>query len=214
MEILLLFAFLAGFATVVSPCILPLLPAILAAGTGKGAYRPLGVIFGFSLSFIFFTLALTTLVSSLGLSPNVLRYAAIVIIAGFGLVMIFPRLSDTFAAKTSRVADFGASLQSAAGSSSGFWSGLLLGLALGLVWTPCAGPILAAVTTLVATHAVNFETVLITITYTLGSAIPMFLIAYGGNKAVNSSRLKIKLRIKQDYLSLPALLISSGLKRG
>jgi cytochrome c biogenesis protein CcdA/thiol-disulfide isomerase/thioredoxin len=188
MEILLLFAFLAGFATVVSPCILPLLPAILAAGTGKGAYRPLGVILGFSLSFIFFTLALTTLVSSLGLSPNVLRYAAIVIIAVFGLVMIFPRLSDTFAAKTSQVADFGASLQSAAGSSSGFWSGLVLGLALGLVWTPCAGPILAAVTTLVATHAVNFETVLITITYTLGSAIPMFLIAYGGNKVVNSSR--------------------------
>lgn len=186
MIILLIFSFLAGFVTVISPCILPLLPAILAAGSGKGPYRPLGVIVGFCISFIFFTLALTTLVQSFGLSALFLRNVAIAIIAFFGIVLLFPSLSDWFSAKTSAIADRGGDIQTKS-TKDGYWSGVILGLSLGLVWTPCAGPILAAVTTLVATQRISFETVLITIFYTLGSAIPMFFIAYGGKVALSAS---------------------------
>jgi cytochrome c biogenesis protein CcdA len=74
------FAFLAGLATVFSPCVLPVLPAILSAGVGRGRLRPLGVILGLILSFCFFTLALTYLVKSFGISADILRYAAIGII--------------------------------------------------------------------------------------------------------------------------------------
>lgn len=71
---------------------------------------------------------------------------------------------------------------------SGFWGGIIFGVALGLLWTPCAGPILAAITTLVATQAITFSAILITLFYSVGAGIPMFLIAYGGGKVIQSSR--------------------------
>lgn len=180
---LYLFTFLAGMATVLSPCVLPVLPAILSAGLGRGRYRPLGIVLGLMASFAFFTLSLTFLVHHLGISATFLRLLSIAIIALFGLVMLFPSLSDLFAQKTASVADLGSKIQGF-GRGSGFGSGLILGVALGLVWTPCAGPILAAVTTLVATEQVSTKVVLLTLMYTLGTGIPLFFIALGGNRAL------------------------------
>jgi len=178
MIILMLFAFLAGFATVISPCVLPVLPAILSVSAGRGKLRPYGVIVGLIISFVFFTLVLTTLVQAIGFSANVLRYVAILVIGFFGLVMILPTFSDLFARATTRVAELGADLQTHTKTeSSGFWSGLLLGSALGLIWTPCAGPILAAITALVATQKVSLDVVFMTLAYAIGSSIP-FLGSY------------------------------------
>lgn len=186
MAYLYFFTFLAGIVTVLSPCVLPVLPAVLSAGIGKGRYRPMGVIIGLMLSFSFFTLFLTFLVHSLGISANLLRYIAIIIIGLFGIVMLFPYLSDRFAIITSSIGNLGSKIQSQKkGKSNGFISGLFLGSALGLVWAPCAGPILAAVIVLVATQQVSLQVILLTLTYSLGTGIPLFLIAYGGNQALN-----------------------------
>lgn len=189
MLVLLIFAFLAGIVTVLSPCVLPVLPALLSAGAGKGHLRPIGIICGLVSSFTFFTLALTELVQLTGISPDFLRYIAIALIAGFGLLMIFPSLGEKFAEATSGIANLGQSVQSRSSLlGSGFWSGFVLGIALGLVWTPCAGPILAAITTLAATNAITWSAFWITLAYSLGAAIPMFLIIYGGKKIINSSK--------------------------
>jgi cytochrome c biogenesis protein CcdA/thiol-disulfide isomerase/thioredoxin len=187
MPILILFAFLAGVFTILSPCILPILPAILSAGTLKGKWRPLGIILGLVTSFTFFTLALTAIVHATGLSPNFLRYLAIAMIFALGIIMIFPKLSDRFARLMAPVAEVGQNLQGS-NQGSGFGGGFVFGIALGLLWTPCAGPILAAITTLVATQAVTFTTVLITLAYSIGAGIPMYLIAYGGNRVIQSSK--------------------------
>ncbi len=187
MLILMLFAFLAGFATVISPCVLPVLPAILSVSAGRGRLRPYGVIIGLIISFVFFTLALTTLVRSFGLSGNVLRYVAILIIGFFGLIMVLPTFSELFARATQRVAQLGEDFQSKTRpEGAGFWSGLFLGTALGLIWTPCAGPILAAITALVATQKVSFAVVLLTLSYSIGSAVPLLAITLAGKKALTS----------------------------
>lgn len=184
---LFVFSFLAGIFTTLSPCILPVLPAIMAAGISGGRLRPLGTIIGLICSFSFFTLTLTYLVQSTGISPSILRGAAIALIALFGLIMIFPKLSDWFSRAAHPIADLGQKLQGAK-PSSGFWGGLIFGSALGLLWTPCAGPILGAITALAATQAVSSTAVLMTLSYSLGAGIPMLLLAYGSAKLVSSSR--------------------------
>lgn len=183
--ILYLFTFLAGIATVLSPCVLPVLPIILSTGVDKQRFRPLIIILSFVLSFAFFTLTLTYLVQAFGFSANSLRYAAIAIIAFFGLIMIFPSLNSRYSKATSFISDFGSKIQSIEPATP-FLGSVLLGIALGLVWTPCAGPILAVVTTLVATQNVTLDIILLTFLYSLGCGIPMLLIAYGGNKLFSS----------------------------
>jgi len=187
MIVLLLFAVLAGLVTVLSPCILPILPILLATGAGQGRYRPLGIMIGLMVSFSFFTLSLTALVRATGISAEWLRYGAIGMIALLGLIMLFPRLGDRFAALTSGIAQLGTNLQERSTLlGSGFLSGLVAGVALGLIWTPCAGPILATITTLVATSSITIATIMVTLAYSLGAAVPMVFIAYGGNRIVSS----------------------------
>lgn len=187
MYILLIFAFLAGLVTALSPCILPVLPLLLSAGIGPGRSRPYGIILGLTLSFTFFTLSLTALVHATGISPDFLRWLAIILISFFGLTMVFPQLEQWFSNKLTSLSSIGQSVQSQAEQAgSGFWSGFILGCALGLIWAPCAGPILAAISTLVATGSISIVTILTTFAYSLGTAVPMFLIMYGGNKITSS----------------------------
>lgn len=189
MIILMFFSFLAGVVTVLSPCILPVLPLLLGAQVGQGNYRAYGIIMGLIASFTFFTLALTALVHATGISPDFLRYIAIGITIFFGLTLLFPQLSSYFERATSGLARLGTVLQQTSDNkSTGFWSGFILGGALGLIWTPCAGPILATITALVATSALNIQAVLVTLVYSIGAAVPMFLIMYGGNSIIASTQ--------------------------
>ena len=179
MIVLLPFAYLAGVVTVLSPCILPVLPIILASAFG-GRWRPLGVVLGLVVSFSFFTLTLTAIVSAFGISADALRLGGAVIIGLFGLVLIVPALNQRFEYLTNRLASLGGF----APSGGGFAGGLLVGASLGLVWAPCAGPILASITTLVATNRISPEAVVVTLAYSLGAGTPMLLIAYGGRRIV------------------------------
>ena len=145
MSILLLFAFLAGIVTILSPCILPMLPIILSGTVGKGKSRPLGIISGFIFSFSLFTLALSALVSALGINANFMRILAAVFILMFGLVMVVPWIKNRFLALVSGLTTRFSAKNPQDRQKSGYWSGVILGFSLGLVWTPCVGSIMASV---------------------------------------------------------------------
>src|SRR5271157_3670015 len=189
MTVILAFAFLSGVITILSPCILPVLPIVLSGGVGGGKARPFGVLAGFVVSFTAFTLSLSAIVQAIGIPVDALRVVAVVLIVLFGVVMLVPWLRDRFEILTSRIASRGgrggaSAAGAAAGAAqtrwAGFWSGLVVGLSLGLIWTPCVGPIMASVISLALTQHVDGGSVSITLAYTLGTSIPMLAIMLGG----------------------------------
>ena len=176
MTILIAFAFLAGVVTVLSPCILPILPIVLSGTVTGGKRRPWGIVTGFILSFTFFTLFLSAIVRATGVSPDVMRTLSVLIIGLFGVSLLIPRAQVWLEQVFSRLA----SKAPLGKQRQGFGGGVLIGLSLGLVWTPCVGPILASVISLALSGSVTGSAVVITLAYSLGTAIPMLGIAYGG----------------------------------
>jgi len=135
MLILVLFAFMAGVITILSPCILPLLPIILSGTVGEGKQRPLGIVAGFIASFTFFTLALTTIVKATGLPSDLLRNIAVIMIVVFGISLLLPQTQLFLEKLFSKLSNYAPR----ANNASGFRGGFVLGLSLGLVWAPCVG---------------------------------------------------------------------------
>lgn len=193
MILLIVFAFLAGVITILSPCILPVLPIVLSSTIGSreiGKARPMGVVTGFVLSFTFFTLFLSTIVRFSGISADALRLVSVFVIAGFGLSLLIPQLQLFMERLFSRLAGFMPSSTTKTGPLAGkqdFWSGILVGVSLGLLWSPCVGPILASVISLAITGTVSLSAVAITLAYSFGTAVPMFLVIYGGQNLLKKA---------------------------
>jgi cytochrome c biogenesis protein CcdA/thiol-disulfide isomerase/thioredoxin len=176
MVVLIVFAFIAGAATALSPCVLPVLPVALAAGATGGRRRPLGVVTGLVLSFTFATIALVYVISALGLPDDLLRNLAIAVLAGFGVALLVPRLSARVETALSRLARRGPVVP----AGDGFGSGLVLGASLGLVYAPCAGPILAGVITVSAAQDFTVGRLAVALAYALGSALVLYGLMLGG----------------------------------
>lgn len=215
MSLLLIFAFISGLVTILAPCIWPLLPIILSTSLGGGKAKSLGITLGIMVSFAVFTLSISYLVNLFGFDPNSLRLFAVIILVILGLMMIIPAFGRLIEAWVSRLSgSFGANTT----QRSGFWGGLLTGGTLGIIWTPCAGPILAAIATIAATSQVTSGTVLVTIAYVLGVGIPLFFFSYGGQKLIADTRALSPYteRIQQVFgilLLLTAILIYTNYDR-
>ena len=174
MLVLLGIAFIAGIITAISPCVLPVLPILLAgSATSSDRRRPYAIVAGLVVSFTTFTLAGAALLSALGLPEDFLRNIAIAAL----LVLAASLLSTRVAWILERPFLFLTRRRVGADSN-----GFVVGLSVGLVFVPCAGPVLAAVTALAASGEVTFRIVLVTGAYAVGAAIPMLAIAVGGQR--------------------------------
>jgi len=181
MALLILFGFIAGAATAISPCVLPVLPIVLTAGATGGRRRPLGIVAGLAVSFTFATVAAVYAISALGLPNDFLRKLAIVILLGFGVTLMIPPLAARLEAWISQFASrFGV----ARTRGEGFWSGTAVGASLGLVYAPCAGPILAGVITVSASQSFNFGRLAVALAYGLGTAAVLYFLMLGGRKLI------------------------------
>ena len=180
MALLIVFAFVAGAATAVSPCVLPVLPVALSAGVTGGRRRPLGVVTGLALSFTFATVALVYVIDALGLPDDLVRTLAIAVLLVFGLSLLIPRLGARLEAALGRLVP--ARARRPAGSGEGFGSGLVLGLSLGLVYAPCAGPILAGVITVSAAQTFTAGRLAVALAYGIGTAVVLYALMIGGRR--------------------------------
>lgn len=186
MILLLLFAFLSGLVTIFAPCIWPILPIVLSSSATGGKRKPLGVTLGIVVSFGVLTLTLSYIVSIVPIDLDIFRLIAVFVIAFLGATLLIPSLSKIVEGGVSRLSGRLGGLTRQKGD--GFTAGFLTGCALGVVWTPCAGPILATIATLSATQSVNFQIILVTISYMIGVGIPLFLFALLGSRIFARSR--------------------------
>lgn len=173
------FAFLAGVVTLAAPCILPLLPIVFGASMRhENSARPIFIALGFVFSFSAVALVLGALSDALGFSPDVLRNVATVALFLFGTLMILPSLFARLSARLSGLINH--ANQVGVRTNSGNAGGFVLGTTLGIVWTPCAGPVLGSILTLVATSQDQARATLLLVAYAIGASVPMLVIAYGG----------------------------------
>ena len=206
--LLLLVAFLGGVLTVLSPCVLPVLPVLLS-GTVGGRGRPLGIIAGFIGSFVLLTLFLASVVSALNLSPDLIRWVATFLLLGFGLTLAVPALQHRFELARSRSLP-----QRRPGDRDGFLGGVLVGVTLGVVWTPCVGPILASVTTLALSGQVTGFAFAATLAYALGVAVPMLGVMLGGRRLLHRPALLGRLGQLQQVFGAVLVVFAVGMVFG
>src|SRR6202020_3047041 len=183
MLLLLLFALIAGAGTAITPCVCPVVPAPLSASALGGRRRPIGIVVGLALTFTIAIVALAQLVKGVGLASGAARTIAIIILIGFGIVLLIPELAERIQAPMSRLARFGPKTR-----GTGFWSGLGVGAALGFVCAPCAGPILAAVPSVSASSGANARVVLVAISYAVGLSAVLLVYAFAGRAVIDRIR--------------------------
>ncbi len=183
MLLLTIFAVLAGAGTALTPCVLPVLPALLSASAAGGRRRPLGVILGLVSTHTIAIVALASVIDGVGLADGFVRSLAVVVLAAFGLALLWPRLGLLVERAFVPLQRLGPRSR-----GEGFWSGLLVGGALGFLYAPCAGPILAAVISVSATQGTSADLVVLALAYGAGSAVVLLLIAFGGRRVVDRIR--------------------------
>jgi len=184
-------AFVAGVVTALSPCVLPILPLVLAGSATGSERRPFAIVAGLVASFTAFTLAATALLSALGLPNDFLRNIAIAAVFVVGLALVFPRIADVVARP------FRAAGRWAPREAGG---GFLLGASIGVLCTPCAGPIIAAIATVAATQRFSFGAVVITLSYALGVGLVLLGVALAARRGFGLTAVRRKARVIRPVL--------------
>jgi cytochrome c biogenesis protein CcdA/thiol-disulfide isomerase/thioredoxin len=180
MLLLVLISAVVGAGTALSPCALPVLPALLSATAAGGRRRPLGVVAGLSVTFLLTILAGGELLLHAGLGGSALRTLGIAVLLIAGVAALAPEAARVLERPLARLSRYGPRRL-----RDGFGGGLLVGGALGFVYAPCAGPVLAAV---VAASAATGRTLAIAGAYVLGTAVVLLGIALGGRRVLEPVR--------------------------
>ncbi len=175
----ILLAIFAGILTIAAPCILLPLPIILGTSVGQiSKTRPIFITLGFVLTFAVLGLTLNFIIQNLGLHPNALRNGAAFVLTAFAIFMIWPSPFERLTLHLSGLINKAS--QTGQNAGKGNLGGFVIGIVIGIVWTPCAGPILGSILTLIAQQQDITRAGILLIAYSIGAGIPMLAIAYGG----------------------------------
>lgn len=191
----LIFAYLAGLLTLINPCVLPVLPIVLASSLHRDRRAPLALAAGMSLSFVVLGLGVTALGPALGLNADSVARTAALMMVAFGLVMVVPAFSQRFSLATAGLAAR-ADAQIDHTNDAGLGGQFLSGALLGAVWSPCIGPTLGAAIALASTGESLGRAGAIMLAFAVGVSTLILTLAYGAQSAIR--RRQTALRVLAD----------------
>ncbi len=203
-------AFLAGCLSILSPCVLPLVPIVLASAASQHRLGPIALAAGLGLSFTAIGLFVATIGFAIGLDQDVLRTFGAVLLIALGFVLLLPSLQAQVATAAGPVSNwveerFG---DFDAGGVSGRFS---LGLLLGAVWSPCVGPTLGAASVLAAQGKDLIQVALTMLAFGIGAALPLVLLGLVSREAMMHWRGRLMGTGKVGKTGLGTLLIIFGM---
>jgi cytochrome c biogenesis protein CcdA/thiol-disulfide isomerase/thioredoxin len=203
--LIILLAYLGGILTIVSPCILPVLPFVFARADRSFARSTLPMLAGMAATF-----AIVATLAAVGggwaiRANEVGRWAALVLLALFGIALVFPSISDRL---TRPLVALGSRMSERERQRDSVWSSLVLGVATGLLWAPCAGPILGIIFTAAALNGASFNTTLLLLAYALGAATSLALALLVGGKVF--ARMKKSLGASERIRQVLGVLVLAG----
>lgn len=202
-------ALLAGILSILSPCVLPLVPVVLTGAVAEHRLAPLALAAGVALSFTAIGLFVATIGFSIGLDMTLFRTTAAALLVVVGAVLLVPRLQVGFASAAGPVSNW---TQSRFGglSTSGISGQFGVGLLLGAVWTPCVGPTLGAASVMAA-RGENLGMVTLTmLAFGIGTALPLLLLSTVSREALMRWRGRMMNTASGLKMPLGVLLILAG----
>ena len=202
--------YLAGLLSTLSPCVLPLVPILIATAAAAHVLGPYALALGLMLSFSLVGILVATLGASLGLEQDTFRAVAAVILVGFGIVLFSPKLQERFAGAMSGLSAAGDGLLAKL-NLGGLGGQLVVGLVLGVIWSPCVGPTLGAATTLAAQGSNLAQIALLMLIFALGAGTPLVVLGSISRAAVMRVRGRMIQAGKAGNAVLGGLLLLLGL---
>ncbi len=201
--------FAAGSLSILSPCVLPLLPILI--GTAASAHRrgPVALAAGLALSFTVLGVLLASAGAGLGLDQTVFRNVAAVMLLGFGVLLLSTTLQERLALAASGVSSAGQGMLSRL-TLDGLFGQFVLGLLLGVVWSPCVGPTLGATITLASQGQQLAQVLLVMALFGLGAGLPLFILGSLSREAMLRLRGKLLAAGQQGKKVLGAVMLLLG----
>lgn len=214
-----LLGYVAGLLSTLSPCVLPLLPILVASAVAEHHRGPLALAAGLTVSFVAFGLFFATIGLSIGIDQGTPRKVAALLLVVFGAFLASNRLQDRFEQATVGLSAAGDGLIARMHPRS--WGGqFTMGLCLGLVWTPCVGPTVGAATTLASQQTQLIQVAVLMVLFGIGASTPLLIL--GGLSRKAFQRLRGPLlragrtgrRVLGVFVMTLGLAILSGLDKG
>lgn len=187
----LIFGYIAGLLTLINPCVLPVIPIVLASALQAGRHGPLAVAAGMSLSFVTLGMLVATVGHSIGLTESLLSQVGAVLMMLFGLVLLVPQLNQRFVTATAGIGS-SADVQMNKLSNSSMKGQFFGGMLLGAVWSPCVGPTLGGAISLASQGQSLLWVFAIMTSFALGVSSVILLLGYGTREAIRSRQQQLR----------------------
>lgn len=203
------FAFLAGLVSILSPCVLPLVPLVLGTSLSKHRFGPVALAVGLALSFTSVGLFVATIGYALNIDGSVFRMAGAVLIVVVGVVLLVPVLQVRFATVSGPVANW-ADGQAGSHTASGVVGQLGIGLLLGVVWSPCVGPTLGAASVMAAQGRNLGQVAVVMLMFGIGAAVPLLALGALSRRTIEIVRGGLIEGGKAARIAIGLLLVLFG----